>query len=242
MTPIAERIAHIQERIAVAARRANRGPAEVRLIAITKTHPAALVAEAYAAGLRDFGENRVQEAEEKIASLTGAVANLHPGITWHLIGHLQSNKAKKAVGLFDMLHTVDSLRLAAALGRHVQESAGQPRDMLLQVNVSGEASKEGFALADWQENTRTLDTFYSEVEHTLALPGLTVRGLMTIAPYGVDPLPTFRAARRLREALATRFPSADWSQLSMGMSGDFEAAIAEGATMVRVGTAIFGER
>ncbi|MBC8163851.1 MAG: YggS family pyridoxal phosphate-dependent enzyme, partial [Roseiflexaceae bacterium] len=162
-----------------------------------------------------------------------------PAVTWHLIGHLQTNKAKRAAGLFSVFHTVDSLKLAAALSRHRE---GQTAEVLLQVNVSGEASKEGFVLAGWQEQAAVLDQFCAEIEQLLALPALRVVGLMTIAPYGRDPLPTFRATRQLRDTLAARFPSADWSQLSMGMTDDFEAAIAESATMVRVGRAIFGER
>jgi len=265
MERIAERIERVHERIAAAARRAGRAPDEVRLVGVTKTHPAEVVAAALAAGLRDFGENRVQEAEPKIAALAADRAS----ITWHLIGHLQSNKAKRAAGLFDLIHSVDSLHLAEALDR---QAAGETRDkrqetedevasiqsrisglmspisglpILLQVNVSGEASKEGFDLAGWDERPAQLDEFLGQVEQIMALPHLAVRGLMTIAPWSDDPeaaLPTFRSARRLRDALARRFPSADWAALSMGMTDDFEVAIEEGATIVRVGRAIFGER
>ncbi len=264
MDIIATRLAAVRERIAAAARDAGRAPEEVRLVGVTKTHPPELVARALAASLRDCGENRVQEAEPKIRALAGA----HPGVTWHLIGHLQTNKAKRAVGLFDMVHSVDSLHLAAALDRHVSERGDQetrrPGDkeasasslgllvsrspglpVLLQVNVSGEASKDGFALAGWEQRPDLLDAFFGQVEQILALPHLSVRGLMTIAPWGDDPeaaRPSFRSTRRLRDMLARRFPSGDWSALSMGMTDDFEVAIAEGATIVRVGRAIFGER
>jgi uncharacterized pyridoxal phosphate-containing UPF0001 family protein len=281
METIAARIDLVQKRVAAAARRAGRAPAEVRLVGVTKTHPVEVIAAALAAGLHDFGENRVQEAEPKIAALDRERAN----ITWHLIGHLQSNKAKRAAGLFDLIHSVDSLHLAQVLSRTMDETRDKRQEIrddeirdkrqetrdeiasvqspvsrllspvspllspavpiLLQVNVSGEASKEGFDLAGWEQRPTQLDAFLEQVEQILALPRLAVRGLMTIAPWGDDPeaaRPTFRAARRLRDALAQRFSAADWTGLSMGMTDDFEVAIEEGATIVRVGRAIFGER
>jgi PLP dependent protein len=248
MEPIAERILAVRERIERAARRAGRSPDDVRLVGVTKTHPPELVAQALDAGLTEFGENRVQEAEAKITALDAARHRL----TWHLIGHLQSNKARRAAALFDLIHSVDSLKLAQALDRHVAD-VGQPRavndraplDVLLQVNVSGEASKEGFALAGWEDGAETLDPFLADVERILALPHLRVRGLMTIAPWGSSPeqaRPTFSSARRLRDLLARRFPATEWPHLSMGMTDDFEVAIEEGATIVRVGRAIFGAR
>ena len=239
MDTLAARIAAIQERVAAAARRSGRAPDAVRLVGVTKTHPPELVAEAVSAGLHDFGENRVQEAQGKIAAL----ARTRNAMTWHLIGHLQSNKARRAAELFDMVHSVDSVHLAQALARGAAERA--PLPILLQVNVSGEASKEGFALADWDVRPDALQAFFGEVEQVLALPELAVQGLMTIAPWGDDPeaaRPSFRAARRLRDALAKQFPAASWDALSMGMTDDFEVAIEEGATIVRVGRAIFGSR
>jgi len=236
MTALAERIAAVQERIVAAARHAVRDPSEVRLVGVSKTHPPEVVAEALAAGLANFGENRVQEAEEKSAALAAE----RERITWHLIGHLQTNKAKKAAQLFDVIHSVDSLRLAEALDRHANALP-----ILLQVNVSGEASKEGFDLAGWEDRSIALDVFLADAERILALPNLRVHGLMTIAPWGDDPeqaRPTFRSARVLRDRLAQRFPSANWQQLSMGMTDDFAVAIEEGATIVRVGRAIFGAR
>jgi PLP dependent protein len=264
MDSIAERIAAVQERIAAAAGRAARPSAEIALVGVTKTHPPEVIAEALAAGLTDLGENRVQEAEAKIAALAAERGR----ITWHLIGHLQRNKAGKAAALFDIVHSLDSLRLAEALDRYVAGDGGwriedggrdspssilHPRSslpsprlaVLLQVNVSGESSKEGFALAGWEERPPVLDAFLAEVEALLALPHLAVRGLMTIAPWAASPesaRPTFRSARRLRDRLAQRFPRGDWSALSMGMTDDFEVAIEEGATLVRVGRAIFGAR
>jgi pyridoxal phosphate enzyme (YggS family) len=246
MDTIAMRIEAVRERIAAAARRAGRSPDQIRLVGVSKTHPPELVAQALGAGLCDFGENRVQEAEPKIAALAAD----RNAITWHLIGHLQSNKAKRAVALFDVVHSVDSLSLAQALARGAGARTPHPASriplaVLLQVNVSGEASKDGFELAGWEDQPALLDHFFAQVEQLLALPHLRVGGLMTIAPWSDDPAaarPTFRSTQRLRDALARRFPAADWSALSMGMSDDFEVAIAEGATIVRVGRAIFGSR
>jgi pyridoxal phosphate enzyme (YggS family) len=255
MENIATRIEAIRERIATAARRAGRPPEDIRLVGVTKTHPYELVEQALAAGLHDFGENRVQEAEPKIAALQAA----RGAITWHLIGHLQSNKARRAAALFDLVHSVDSLRLAEALARGVgdrvsgvggrafnpQPPTPNPLPILLQVNISGEASKDGFTLAGWEQRPELCDAFFAEVERLLALTHLRVAGLMTIAPWSENPeaaRPTFRSARRLRDALAERFPAAGWAALSMGMTDDFEVAIEEGATIVRVGRAIFGSR
>lgn len=244
---IAERLALVRTRIERAAQRADRDPASITLVAVTKTHSPEVIAEALAAGVTDLGENRVQEAAAKIPVLSSA----YPGVRWHLIGHLQRNKAKLAVGLFDVIHSVDSVRLAETLNRHLQERAAAARmplrrlPVLLQVNVSGEASKEGFELPGGVVNQAALADFLIQVESILALPALEVRGLMTIAPIVADPeqaRPVFRALRELRDELARRFPQASWAELSMGMTDDFEAAIAEGATIVRVGRAIFGER
>ena len=235
---IAENIAAVQARIAAAARRAGRDPAEITLVAVTKTHPPELVAEAVAAGARALGENRVQEAASKIAALRAG----HAELRWHLIGHLQRNKAKLAAELFDLVHSVDSLRLAEALARQV--APGRRLPILLQINVSGEASKEGFALQGGATSAALL-ALLPELEQLVALPQLEVRGLMTVAPMVADPeqaRPVFKALRELRDELARRLPTARWDQLSMGMTDDFEVAISEGATIVRVGRAIFGAR
>jgi pyridoxal phosphate enzyme (YggS family) len=260
METIAMRLAAVQARIANAAHRAGRRPEEITLVGVSKTHPPESIAEALAAGLAHFGENRVQEAEGKIAML----ADVRARSTWHLIGHLQRNKARKAATLFDIIHSVDSLRLAAALDREqgarsgdygrmneASSAASRPASpgsrlpILLQVNVSGEATKEGFALADWESRPAVLEAFQADAAALLALPNLRVAGLMTIAPWADDPeaaRPTFRAVRRLRDRLAQDFPQADWSTLSMGMTDDFAVAIEEGATLVRIGRAIFGAR
>ncbi|MEN9938379.1 MAG: hypothetical protein RLZZ387_4958 [Chloroflexota bacterium] len=237
MDTIAEHIDAIRGRIAAAARRSGRPAEEITLVGVTKTHPPEAVAAALAAGLAHFGENRVQEADAKVAALAAERGR----ITWHLIGHLQTNKAKRAAALFDLVHSVDSLRLAEALDRH----ASSPLPILLQVNVSGETSKEGFDLAGWEGRPAALDAFVAEAERILALPNLRVRGLMTVAPWGADPelaRPTFRSLRLLRDALAQRLPAGSWRELSMGMTDDFEVAVEEGATIVRVGRAIFGAR
>ena len=237
---IADNIAAIRERISRAARRANRVEQTITLIAVTKTHPVELIAAAVEQGLYDCGENRVKEAEEKRVQLHS------DSLRWHLIGHLQRNKARRAVSIFDMVHSLDSLRLAEVLDRYVIEEGRASRlPVLLQVNVSGEQSKEGFSLPGGVENRDDMPAFLAAVEQIVALPQLDVQGLMTVAPYDLDAekaRPTFRALRQLRDALAVWFPASGWQQLSMGMTGDFEVAIEEGATLVRVGRAIFGER
>ncbi len=240
---IAKQIATIQARIAAAAIRAGRSPAEITLIAVTKTHPANRIAHVLSAGVLDLGENRVQEAEEK----HGDFSSTTPPPRWHLIGHLQRNKARRALGLFAMIHSVDELRLAETLNRLIAEDASEQRRLpiLLQVNVSGEASKEGFALSGGVTSA-SWPAFVDTVRQIVALPWIEVQGLMTIAPYSDDlegvVRPCFRRLREVRAALAEEVPAGDWRHLSMGMSGDFEVAIEEGATLVRVGTAIFGDR
>lgn len=217
---ITDRLTRVRERIDAACRRAGRSPDQVTLVGVSKGFPAEAIAEACAAGLRDVGENRVQEAAPKIEAL--AVQGVRP--RWHLIGHLQSNKAKTAADLFAIIHSIDSLRIAEAISRRAQRAV----PVLLEVNVSQEASKYGFPM----------DEVVPALPAVQALPNLDVRGLMTVAPLVGDPeavRPVFRALRELRNRLGLR-------ELSMGMTGDFEVAIEEGATMVRVGRAIFGER
>jgi pyridoxal phosphate enzyme, YggS family len=240
---VAERWAAVQERIARAARRAGRDPAEVTVVAVTKTVPPERIVEAYACGLRIFGENRVEEAEEKIPQVharLGSEAQVH----WHLVGHLQRRKARRALGLFEVIHSVDSLPLAEKLSRLAVES-GRVVEILLECNVSGEATKYGFPLHRWEEDLGQREALMEAVARILDLPGLRVSGLMTVAPVASDPetvRPVFRRLRALRDFLAERFPRASWAHLSMGMTDDFEVAIEEGATMIRLGRAIFGER
>jgi PLP dependent protein len=206
----------VEARIAAACERAGRARGEVRLVAVSKTFPASDVEHAIAAGMTDIGENKVQEARDK----KPAVAS---GARWHLIGHLQSNKAKDAVRLFDVIQTVDSYELAEKLGR-AAETAGKRQDVLLQVNVGRELQKSGAA----PEETAAL------VKRIGGITALQVTGLMTIPPVG-DARPYFRELRAMRDDLGL-------TELSMGMTDDFEIAIEEGATIIRVGRAIFGSR
>jgi hypothetical protein len=241
---IALRLAPVRERIASAARRAGRDPSTVTLIGVTKTHGPEVVTAATEAGLRDVGENRVQEALEKMPRVVAT-----PPPRWHLIGHLQRNKARRAATAFDLIHSLDSLRLAESLDRYVREDSPPelPRRLpvLLQISLAGETQKEGFDLPGGLQHTPALRPFYADVEAILRLPALDVQGVMTIAPFVADPeeaRPVFRMLRALRDELAKRYPQAAWRELSMGMSNDFEVAVEEGATLVRVGRAIFGER
>ena len=234
-------LSRIQHRIQTACARANRPHTSVRLIGVSKTHPAQTVHEAWQAGLRDFGENRVQEAEQKILEL----AAIRHETTWHLIGHLQRNKAKRAVQLFDYIHSVDSLELAQALSRHCGDLGLAPKRILLQCNVSGEASKEGFNAQGWESSATLRNTLNETIRHIGDLPHLHVVGLMTVAPYAEDAesvRPVFVSLRQLRDVFAETIRHHTLTELSMGMSGDVDVAIAEGATMVRVGRALFGER
>lgn len=241
---IEQALGQVRERVAQAALRVGRQPSEVRLVAVSKTFPAQAVREAIDAGQRDFGENRVEEALPKMAApeIISAGQTAH----WHLIGHVQSRKAKEVVGAFDLIHSIDSLKLAQTLDRRASLLPEPPVvRVLLECNVSGEASKEGFDVSNWQSDPAVFDHFAREVGLLLMLPNIEVNGLMTMAPIVDQPeqaRPIFAQLRALRDALCERHPEADWSQLSMGMSDDFEAAIAEGSTMVRIGRAIFGTR
>ncbi|MBZ0294435.1 MAG: YggS family pyridoxal phosphate-dependent enzyme [Anaerolineae bacterium] len=237
---IAENIEQVRETIATACARVQRDPAAVQLVAVSKTHPAEAVLEAVAAGVQHFGENRVEEAKEKIPQ-----ANEQAGIplTWHMIGHIQSRKAKDVLALFQMVHSVDSLKLAERLSRLLVEQ-DQTLDVLLEVNVSGEESKSGFQAADWSQNEAVRQALWQEIEQVLALPGVHPRGLMTMAPIVEDmeqARPVFANLAALRDALAESFEY-PFSHLSMGMTDDYPVAIEEGATIIRVGRAIFGER
>jgi pyridoxal phosphate enzyme (YggS family) len=258
---LAENINRVRARVTAACWRARRDPTEVELVAVSKTFSAEIVLEAYRLGLCSFGENRVEEAEGKITNIkhlhlqqapvqvqvsqisnlqVGQPADSQPEIKWHLVGHLQSRKAREAVDLFDVIHSVDSVKLADKLSRLCVE-AGRVMPILLECNVSGEASKYGFSLSTAAERER----WRADVEAILKLSGVRIEGLMTVAPVAADPnraRPFFCVLRQLRDDLAARFPQTDWRHLSMGMTDDFEIAIEEGATLVRIGRAIFGER
>ena len=210
----------LEARIARACERAGRAPEEITLVAVTKTVAPPAIRAAFEAGIRHFGENRVQEAKGKIPQLS--VLEPHP--TWHMIGHLQTNKAKTVLELFDIIHSIDSVRLAEILSRRVENNL----PILLEVNVFGESSKSGLSLSEVPQ----------AVEKISHLPRLEIKGLMTIAPLTDQPeevRPIFRQLRDLRDSLGLE-------HLSMGMTDDFEVAIEEGATIIRVGRAIFGER
>jgi PLP dependent protein len=215
---LAERLAAVQERMARAAEKAGRNPADILLLAVTKVFPASVIREAYAQGLRDFGENYVQEFEQKAPEVRGLA-----GARFYLIGHLQSNKSKKAAELFDAIQTVDSTKLARRLN-----DSGRPLDVMLEVKLSGEEAKSGAA----PEELPDLIAGVRACEH------LRLKGLMTMPPWSEDPERSRPYFRQLR-ALAERH---GLTQLSMGMSHDLEVAIEEGATCIRVGTALFGRR
>ncbi len=223
---IAENLERVRGRIATACAKCGRNVDEVELVAVTKTHPAERVREAIDAGQTLFGENKVQEARAKIPELPSSAR-------WHFIGHLQKNKVRHALPLFELIHSVDSLDLAAAISRIADENGYRPR-VLLEVNVAGEGSKFGFKP----------ETLRAQFEELLALPRLVIEGLMTIPPLAEEPESSrkfFVQLRELRQQLQSTGGS-DLPQLSMGMSDDFTVAIEEGATLVRVGTAIFGKR
>jgi pyridoxal phosphate enzyme (YggS family) len=229
---IAENIAQIRERIENAARRAGRSASDIRLMAVTKTHPPERIRDAYSAGLRLFGENRVQEFSGKAAELSQLSQ-----AEWHMIGHLQTNKATKAAELFTAIDSVDSIKLAERLNSSAQ-ALNKKLDCLIEINVGGEVAKSG--LAPESPELEALMTSAAKFE------SLRIRGLMTVPPFTNDPegaRPFFRKLRELRDEIARRkLPSVGMDVLSMGMSHDFEVAIEEGSTCVRVGTAIFGER
>jgi len=228
---IVENLARVRERIAAAADRSGRDPSEVTLVVVAKTRTPLEIEAAYRAGVRHIGENRVEEAESKRSELD------LPGATWHMVGHLQSRKAGRAIQCFDIVHSVDSLKLARRLDRLLAER-DETLSVLVQVNVSGEASKYGFSLSEQ-------GVLEQAVREMVSLPRLRVEGLMTVAFIAADPeevRPVFARLRQVRDTLREQFPQGGWPHLSMGMTDDYEVAIEEGATLVRIGRAIFGPR
>ena len=226
MSQISDNLINIHSRIQDAAHRVGRQVSDVRLVAVSKTYPPAVIQEAWNSGQRVFGENRVQDALPKIQELPAEAE-------WHFIGHLQSNKIRKALPAFTLIHGVDNLELAQQINRIAGEM-GLTANILLEINVSGEASKFGFSPTDLRQN----------LEGLLCLPNIGINGLMTMAPYSEDPetaRPVFSKLRILRDELAAKTGQA-LRELSMGMSGDFEVGIEEGATIVRIGSSIFGHR
>jgi pyridoxal phosphate enzyme (YggS family) len=223
MADVATNVARVRARIADAAERAGRRPGDVLLVAVTKTVDVARIREAVACGLEVFGENRVQEAREKVP--------LIPGVAWHLIGSLQRNKVKEALRLFEMIHSVDSRALADELSRR---AAGRPSpiDVLIEVNISGETAKHGVEVGEVEDLALGV----------AGLPSVRLRGLMGMAPLvdrAEEARPYFRRLRELRDRIRDAHPEVEVTELSMGMTNDFEVAVEEGATMVRVGRALF---
>jgi len=225
MPDIATNVARVRARIADAAARAHRRPEEVLLVGVTKTVPLDRIREAVACGLRALGENRVQEARQKVPEL--------PGVSWHLIGSLQRNKVKEALRLFQVIHSVDSFALAEEISRRAAADGGRgPAEVLIEVHISGEPEKRGVAPEDAADLVR----------RAAGLPGVRVRGLMAMAPLvdrAEEARPFFRRLRELRDRIGDAHPGLALSELSMGMTNDFEVAVEEGATMVRIGRALF---
>ncbi|MGC9522944.1 MAG: YggS family pyridoxal phosphate-dependent enzyme [Anaerolineae bacterium] len=273
MGAVADRLREVRERIADAALRAGRDPAEVWLVAVTKTFPVTAVLEALDAGQRHFGENRPEEGAWKIPKVMRHLAAQHlavegpavdqaeegsegvssapdrpmsigPMPIWHMIGHIQSRKTDMVATHFDIVHSIDRLKIARRLSR-LAVDAGREIPVLLECNVAGEESKYGYAAAGWEADSDVREALYSEVRALLDLPGLRLEGLMTVAPIAEDPeavRPVFASLRGLLEAFSEEFPNVSWQHLSMGMTDNFEVAVEEGATLVRVGRAIFGPR
>ncbi|MCP4745747.1 MAG: YggS family pyridoxal phosphate-dependent enzyme [Desulfobacteraceae bacterium] len=225
---IKDRIKQIQDRIDKSARDCGRAPSEIQLVAVGKKKPVELIRQAAQSGVSIIGENYIQEARSKFETL------LDQPIRWHFIGHLQKNKAKYAVRIFELIHTVDSLELARELNK-CADKAGKVQQILVQVNISGEETKSGIG----QSQVLPL------IQSIQKLPCLALKGLMTMPPYFENPeqaRPYFQALRKLRDSLVKKVSGLRLSELSMGMSGDFQVAIEEGASLVRVGTALFGKR
>ena len=232
---IRENYLRVLDQIADAARRSGRDPQQVRLVVVTKTQPLETVQAAIEAGVHILGENYPEEGVMKIQSLPAQT-----GVEWHMIGHVQSRKARLVADHFALLHSLDSLKLARRLDRFAEE-AGRTLPVLLELNVGGEESKSG-----WDASTDAQwEAVLPEIAGLLELPHLRIQGLMTMPPLGMDPDDSrkyFQRLRLLRDRLASQFPQVDWHELSMGTSSDFQVAVEEGATLVRVGTAIVGAR
>lgn len=234
---IAHNLAHIHAQIQTACLRAGRDAAGVVLVAVSKQQPIEAIRAAWAAGVRHFGENRVEEAAPKINHLREDATF---AATWHMIGHIQSRKAKLVAPLFDAVHSVDSLKVATRLAAAALEQ-GRSLPVLLEMNVSGEAQKDGFAAARWRDDPAEREALWDALQQVAGLPGLTLRGLMTMAPFVDDAeeaRPIFQRLRQLRDELGGTL-GLDLPELSMGMTNDYPVAVEEGATLVRIGRAVF---
>lgn len=237
---IAANLSQVRSEIANACLRAGRDPQSVILVAVSKTHPAENVLQAIAANAAHFGENRVEEAEAKIPLVRQAAPK---PLTWHMIGHLQSRKAKDAAALFDVVHSVDTLKLGERLS-HQADELGRTIDVMMEINVSGEVNKYGLAAQNWQTDAETRHALFNIAHQIVRLPGIRLTGLMTMAPIAntmEETRPVFASLAQLRDAMQSEIGSA-LPELSMGMTDDYPVAIEEGATLVRIGRAIFGER
>jgi hypothetical protein len=244
---IAERYEEVLERVAQAARRVGRGPDEITVVSVTKTWPVDLLLAAYEIGIREFGENRAEELADKRLELEGRLG-VDTGITWHQIGNLQSRKTGLVADQADCFHALDRIKIANRLSDRLVENGradSRPLPVFLEVNISGEASKAGINCNGWEDDPLQRENLRKTAVAITGLPGLQPVGLMTMAPWDVPSdvvRQVFSRTRKLAEWLKTAVPQADWSHLSMGMTDDFEIAIEEGATHVRVGRAIFGAR
>lgn len=239
---LVENLARVQAEIAAACQRAGRDVGSVILVAVSKQHSPQAMLMAYQAGVHHFGENRVEEAAPKKAAFLDLLPKDVLPPTWHMIGHIQSRKARAVLDTFDVIHAVDSWPLAERLDRFATEHTTYPT-IMLQINISGEDSKTGIAADQWETSLTQRQTLWEVVESISHLSIQSI-GLMTMAPYEAEPestRPVFAGLRRLRDALAIDFPTMRWDALSMGMTNDYPIAIEEGATYVRIGRALFGE-
>lgn len=248
MSSLAANLETVHQRIASAAQRAGRNNDDITLVAVTKTHPVETVVEAYQAGLRHFGENRAPEGKDKVIALSERLDDISEEARpqWHFIGHMQSRQVGIVLeGQFDLIHSVDSLKLAQRISRLAVRDDYPSVNVLLQCNVSGEGTKSGFELNNWSSNQEQLAALIEAINQIAELDKITIQGLMTMAPLSNNPeeaRPTFQSLAGLKEKLQLELPQINWQHLSMGMTDDFEIAIEEGATIIRVGRAIFGER
>ncbi len=243
MTNIAENLTQVQQRIEAAAARAQRPSSDITLIAVTKTWPVDVLLAAYQVGMRHFGENRTHELAQKQPYLDEQLGPDN-GIIWHQIGTLQSRQTNVAANYADVFHALDRLKVARRLSKQLGEN-GRILPIFLEINTSGETSKSGFEMSQWENSATQRANLRKAVTEIAGLPSLTICGLMTMAPWGVadDMIRTvFQRTRKLAHWLQAEFPDENFSQLSMGMTDDFEIAIEEGATHIRVGRAIFGSR
>ncbi len=240
---LSQNILRVQERIKISAENAGRDPAEIMLVAVSKTWGYEMILAGYSAGLRHFGENRPEEMAEKRQAVEKELGE-NAGIVWHCIGNAQSRKTRLVANYADTFHALDRVKIAQRLGRQLAE-LDKSLPIFLEVNISGEASKAGFAVNDWETDEAQRNQLLSVVKEIAGIPALQIQGLMMMAPWGAPSeqiRSLFARTRQLAEWLGEEMPAQKWSYLSMGMSDDFELAIAEGATHIRVGRAIFGSR